>query len=110
MEDNNNKKVPAVVPTQNYLLCTEFEANERQGGLFIPDGISARNNKRALVLKAGPGRIINGQLEQLTCKPGDIVLLPNVGYAEIMIEDRPYYVLRDDSVMFKCVDQYAGED
>lgn len=92
-------------PLQNFLLCVEYVTNQTKSGLFIPDGVASRNNKRALVLAAGPGKTSG---EPMNCKAGEVVLLPNSGYAEIMIEERPYYVLRDDAVMIKCVDQYAG--
>jgi len=74
--------------------------NEGQttGGVIIPD-TTQEGTRQARVIAVGPGRILeNGQLSQMQCKVGDVIIFPKVGNI-CEVEGEEYYIVREIDIL-----------
>ncbi len=88
-------------PIHSKIVVSRIEADERTaGGLYIPDQAKEKPTQ-AVVLAAGPGRILdNGQRAPMSVKAGDKVLFGKYNGTEIELNgEKVVLVLDEDDIL-----------
>jgi len=90
------------IPLFDRVLVERFLAETTtKGGIMIPEK-AAGKVVNATVLAVGPGsRNQNGQLNPVSVKAGDKVLLPEYGGQKVVLEDKEYQLFRDGDILGK---------
>lgn len=85
-----------MVPTADFVLAVPLLEKSSVGGILLPPSVTSRDNKRALIVAIG-SKVVD-------LAAGDVVVLPQVGYASISQKGKEYYVIREKDVLVKWVD------
>lgn len=90
----------SVKPLYDRVLLKRNESKEEiRGGIYIPDSAKEKPLE-AEVVAVGPGkRADNGELQALTVKVGDRVLVGKYAGTEVKIDDIEHIVLREDEIL-----------
>lgn len=89
-----------VRPLYDRILVKRLEASEEvRGGIIIPDSAKEKPLE-AQVIAVGEGkRNDKGELNALTVKVGDSILLGKYAGTEVKINDEEHIILREDEVL-----------
>jgi chaperonin GroES len=81
------------------LIEREEEERTSAGGIVIPD--TAKDKPiRGKVLAIGAGKLLdNGQMRNLSVKPGDKVLFGKYSGTEVKLNGKEFVVMREDDIM-----------
>ncbi|XP_043916613.1 10 kDa heat shock protein, mitochondrial isoform X2 [Protopterus annectens] len=72
-----------------------------KGGIMLPDK-SQGKVLQATIVATGPGaKGKSGQIEPLSVRVGDKVLLPEYGGTKLTLDDKEYYLFRDGDILGK---------
>ena len=75
------------------------EPDVSPGGIHIPDQAQKRPVK-GVVISIGPGRYTDkGFLVPMKTKKGDTVLFPSYVWEEVNINDKEYYVIKEEKIL-----------
>jgi chaperonin GroES len=93
-------KMVNVRPLRDRVLVRRLEeAEEKVGGLIIPD-TAKEKPQQAEVVAVGSGRILeNGTRVPLSVKAGDKVLLGKWSGTDVRIDDTEYLILKEDEIL-----------
>lgn len=96
---NSSHKPPAFRPLGNRVLVRRLAAEEKQGGIILPDA-AKKKQEQAEIVAVGIGvKDKNGQLIPLLLKVGDIVLMEKYSGQEITLNDQEYVIVRADDLI-----------
>jgi len=71
------------------------------GGVLLPEKAQSKINE-GMVVAVGPGgRSTTGTLIPMTVSVGDKVMLPEWGGNAIKLEDKEFYIFRNDDILAK---------
>ena len=89
-----------VKPLYDRILVKRLDAKEEvRGGIIIPDSAKEKPLE-AQVMAVGTGkRNDKGDLQPLTVKKGDIILLGKYAGTEVKIDEVEHLILREDEVL-----------
>lgn len=74
------------------------EAERTSGGIYIPD--SAREKPQQAVVRAvGPGARIDGNLVEMTVKPGDRVLFAKYAGTTVKLDGTEYIIVKESDIL-----------
>jgi len=87
-------------PLHDRILAQRLaEQAKTSGGLFIPDNAKEKPME-ALVIAVGSGKLLdNGNIQALTVKAGDKILIGKYSGSEIKLEGKDHIILREDDVL-----------
>ena len=74
------------------------ESEKTKSGLYLPESAKEKP-KQAKVLAVGDGKYVDGKLQPLTIKVGDIVLTKEWGGDEVKIDGEEYKILSEEDVL-----------
>jgi len=74
------------------------ESAKTKSGLYLPESAKEKP-KQAKVLAVGSGKYIDGKLQSLTVKVGDIVLTKEWGGDEVKIDGETYKIIEESDVL-----------
>ncbi|KAK6482972.1 10 kDa heat shock protein [Huso huso] len=75
-----------------------------KGGIMLPEK-SQGKVLQATVLAVGPGnRTKAGDLQPVSVKAGDRVLLPEYGGTKVTLDDKEYFLFRDGDILGKYLE------
>ncbi|XP_025230220.1 10 kDa heat shock protein, mitochondrial-like [Theropithecus gelada] len=75
-----------------------------KGGIMPPEK-SQEKVLQAIVVTVGSGsKGKGGEIQPVTMKVGDKVLLPDYGGTKVVIDDKDYFLFRDGDILEKYVD------
>jgi chaperonin GroES len=81
------------------LLERVGEAEEKVGGIIIPD-TAKEKPQQGKVVAVGSGRVTDkGEVLPLDVKAGDTVLFGKYAGAEIKLEGKDYLIVREDEIL-----------
>ncbi|HOK17350.1 MAG TPA: co-chaperone GroES [Candidatus Paceibacterota bacterium] len=89
-----------IKPLSNHIFVEPIkEEKTSKSGIVIPD-TAEEKPMMGKVLAVGPGKMNEeGKILPLSVKVGDKVLFTKYAPTEIKIDDKEYYVIREDDVM-----------
>ena len=85
------------------MLVERFAKETRtKSGIMLPEKAGGKM-LNATVVAVGPGmrQVNSGELVACSVKPGDKVLLPEYGGNKIEIDDKEYFLFRDNEILGK---------
>ncbi|XP_032953877.1 10 kDa heat shock protein, mitochondrial-like [Rhinolophus ferrumequinum] len=74
-----------------------------KGGIMLPEK-SQGKLLQAIVVAVGSSKGKGGEIQPVSVKVGDKVLLPEYGGTKVVIEDKDYFLFRDGDILGKYVD------
>ncbi|CAL9690483.1 unnamed protein product [Knipowitschia caucasica] len=75
-----------------------------KGGIMLPEKAQGKV-LQATVVAVGPGSVNQkGNIQPLSVKVGEKVLLPEYGGTKVMLDDKDYFLFRDADILGKYVD------
>ena len=81
-------------PLADRVLVEPLAAEEKVGGIYIPDTAKEKPQK-GKVVAVGPGDKDN----KVTLKVGDCVLYGKYSGTEVKVEGRDYLIMREDDIL-----------
>ncbi|KAK2727440.1 10 kDa heat shock protein, mitochondrial-like [Artemia franciscana] len=91
-----------LIPLFDRVLVEKAEAiTKTRGGIVIPEK-AQQKVLQATVVAVGPGARNNqGQHTPVTVKVGDKVLLPEYGGTKVEVEDKEYFLFKENDLLAK---------
>ncbi|KFW87003.1 hypothetical protein N305_06753, partial [Manacus vitellinus] len=75
-----------------------------KGGIMIPEKSQGKVLQATVVAVGSGARGKNGEIQPVSVKVGEKVLLPEYGGTKIVLEDKDYYLFRDGDILGKYLD------
>lgn len=90
------------LPLFDRVLVERFTAETvSKGGIMLPEK-SQGKMLQATVVAVGPGAVNpKGDLQAVSVKVGEKVLLPEYGGTKIVLDDKDYFLFRDGDILGK---------
>lgn len=86
-------------PLGNRVLAKCLEAEEKKGGIILPD-TAKKKQERAAVIAVGSGKRDNkGTLIPMPVKVGDVILMDKYAGTEITLDGIDYVILNADDII-----------
>ncbi len=86
--------------SDNIVVLPQKQEEKTKSGIILPDSISKEKPQIGEVISVGPGKLLqDGKRQQMQVKKGDKVLFSKYSPQEIKIDDKEYYILREDDVL-----------
>ena len=105
MDKKNTKKISQIKPFGDRVLVRPFTEEHVKGtggnhyGIVLPDSVSKEKSAQGKVLAVGEGRWVDGKLEPVKIKVGDVVIFSKYGYDEVEHNGDELYLLKEDSIL-----------
>jgi chaperonin GroES len=104
MEKVHNKKTTQIKPYGDRVLVKPFTQDEVKGGgnhygIVLPDNVSKEKSAQGKVIAVGDGRWVEGKLEPVQVKVGDIIIFSKYGYDEVEHDDEDLYLLKEENIL-----------
>lgn len=78
----------------------EFE-EQMYGNIVVPD-MGKEKNQTAEVIAVGPGHhSVTGTFMETVLQPGDVVVLPTMGFTRFEWENEEYYIGKENDILAK---------
>lgn len=88
-----------VKPLGDRILVEVLEAEEKtKGGIVLPD-TAKEKPQQGKVIAVGSGKYIDGKLQPLEVKKGDLVLYGKYSGTELKMDDRQLLMLKEEDVL-----------
>ena len=75
------------------------DAEKTKSGIYLPDTASKERPEQGKVIATGPGRIVDGKLQPMGVKKGDIVLFTKYGPNQIKVDDQEYLIAKEEDIL-----------
>ncbi len=75
------------------------EVSKTYSGIIIPDTVSKERSEQGEVIAVGEGRLQDGKRVPVSVKKGDRVVFSKYGYDEVKIDEKEYYILREENIL-----------
>uniref|UniRef100_A0A8C5QU94 10 kDa heat shock protein, mitochondrial n=1 Tax=Leptobrachium leishanense TaxID=445787 RepID=A0A8C5QU94_9ANUR len=75
-----------------------------KGGIMLPEKSQAKVLQATVVAVGDGAKGKDGAVQPVSVKVGDKILLPEYGGTKIVLEDKDYYLFRDNDILGKYVD------
>jgi chaperonin GroES len=80
------------------ILVEKAKPQKMVGGIVLPESAAQKLNY-GVVVEVGQGKFVNGQLQPLTVKKGDTVMLGEWGGNTVKVNDKEFLMVREDEVL-----------
>ena len=78
----------------------EFE-EQMYGNIVVPD-MGKEKNQTAEIIAVGPGHYsVTGTFIETVLQPGDVVVLPTMGFTRFEWENEEYYIGKENDILAK---------
>lgn len=86
-------------PIADNVLVERLEAEEKKGGIIIPDSAKEKP-KQGKVVAVGKGKTDkDGKLISLNVKKGDKVIFSSYAGTEVEIQGKEYVIMREEDIL-----------
>ncbi len=96
-------KQTKIIPLADRILVRPFKEEEvKKVGNFkiiLPESISNEKSDQGKVLAVGEGKFVDGKLQPVRVKVGDIVIFSKYGYDEVKQNGEELYLLKEDNIL-----------
>lgn len=95
----------------NAVVVQPIELEETTyGNIVVPD-LGNEKNKTGKVVSVGPGaQSFTGDFLNTTLKPGDVVVLPTMGFTKFEYKGEEYWIGRENDILAKIVERTSIEE
>jgi chaperonin GroES len=95
-----------IIPLGDRVLVKPFTEEELRKGdnkkkpvFILPESITKEKSAQGKVLAVGEGKIVDGKLQPVRVKVGDIVLFSKYSYDEVEHGGEDLYLLKEDNIL-----------
>jgi chaperonin GroES len=88
-----------IKPLRDQVLLEPAKEEIKKGGIILPDTVHKDRPEQGKVVAAGPGKVVDGALQPLTVKKGDIVLFTKYGPNQIKVDDKEYLIAKEEDIL-----------
>ena len=88
-----------IKPLGDRVLIKMKEDEETTKSGIILTGNSQEKPQVAEVIEVGPGRKVNGQIEQVSVKKGDNVIIGKYSGTEVKYEGTEYMIVKEEDIL-----------
>ncbi|KAM8934173.1 10 kDa heat shock protein, mitochondrial [Pelodytes ibericus] len=93
------------LPLFDRVLVERFAAETvTKGGIMLPEKSQGKVLQATVVAVGGGSKGKNGEVQSVSVKVGDKILLPEYGGTKVMLDDKDYFLFRDADILGKYVD------
>eukprot|EP00397_Hematodinium_sp_SG-2012_P055137 GEMP01067041.1.p2 GENE.GEMP01067041.1~~GEMP01067041.1.p2 ORF type:complete len:109 (+),score=19.95 GEMP01067041.1:25-327(+) len=86
-------------PLADRVLVQKFAQQAKTStGVFLPETAKQSVNQ-AKVISTGPGRIVDGEMQKVEVKAGDVVVIPEYGGMNIKFDNDDYQIFREEDIV-----------
>uniref|UniRef100_A0A4X2KCQ5 10 kDa heat shock protein, mitochondrial n=1 Tax=Vombatus ursinus TaxID=29139 RepID=A0A4X2KCQ5_VOMUR len=75
-----------------------------KGGIMLPEKSQGKVLQATVVVVGSGSKGKSGEIQPVSVKVGDKVLLPEYGGTKVVIEDKEYFLFRDSDILGRYVD------
>ncbi len=86
-------------PLLNRAVVKMIEGEETTNSGIILSSSSKESQHIAEVIEVGPGKIVDGKLEEMCVKKGDKVVINKYSGTEVKYEGEDYIILKQDDIL-----------
>lgn len=91
---------PNIKPLGGRVLIKRIEeADQKVGGLFIPDSAKEKPQEAEVIVLGTGARDDDGKLIPFNVKEGDKVLVTKYGGTDVKYQDTEYQIIREDDIL-----------
>ena len=95
-----SQTAPKIRPLSDRIVVEPKETESKTaGGIVIPDTADKDKPIEGTVVAIGTGRYVDGKLQPLQVKVGDVILFGKYAGTNIKLNAREYLVMREEDVM-----------
>ncbi|GHJ90003.1 hypothetical protein NliqN6_6405 [Naganishia liquefaciens] len=99
------KNIKSLAPLLDRVLVQRFKPETKTAtGIFLPSSATQNPLPEATVIAVGPGaprKDGSGEVQPVSVKPGDRVLLPGWGGNAIKLGEDEYFLFKDSEILAK---------
>ena len=90
-----------IIPLGNRVLVEPILPKDAKtkSGIIIPDTISKEKPEQGKVIAVGAGKFDDGKRVPMSVKVGNIVVFSKYGYEEIKIDNKEYYIIKEEEIL-----------
>ncbi|MDB5254512.1 MAG: co-chaperone GroES [Parcubacteria group bacterium] len=108
MKKKTNKITPAktvgIVPLADRVLIRPMTVQEAEGkkaslNFILPESMTTEKSAQGKVLAVGEGKYVDGKLQPVKVKVGDIVLFSKYSYDEVSSNGEELFLLKEDNIL-----------
>lgn len=88
-----------LVPLGDRVILKQFEAEETTASGIVLPGQSKEKPQQATVIAVGPGKEVDGKLQPMSVKEGDVVIYSKYSGSEVKFGDEEYIVIGQDNIL-----------
>ena len=91
-----------IIPLGDRVVLLPLDEEEQQYGSIIVPDMGKDKNEHAEVIAIGPGKpTVTGEFIKTIIKPGDVVILPTMGFTKLEHKGEEYYVGPENQILAK---------
>ena len=88
-----------IKPLSDRVLVKMKESEETTKSGIILASTAKEKPQIAEVIEVGPGKTINGKIEEMSVKKGDTVIVSKYSGTEVKYEGEEYIILREEDIL-----------
>ena len=88
-----------IKPLRDQVLIEPLKEEVKRGGIYLPDTAHKERPEQGKVVAVGEGKMVDGKLQKLTVKKGDIVLFTKYGPNMIKIDEKEYLIAKEEDIL-----------
>lgn len=86
--------------SDNIIVVPEKKELKTKGGILLPESVEKEKPQVGEVVAAGPGKLSeNGERLKMQVKKGDMVLFAKYSPQEIKMDEKEYFILKEDDIL-----------
>lgn len=85
-------------PLSDKVIVKRLEERTTAGGIVIPETAGDKSQK-GIVVAIGPGKYLDGKIQELSVKCNDTVVFGKYSGTEISIKGNEYIVMKEDDII-----------
>lgn len=88
-----------IKPLRDQVLLEPLKEEVKKGGIILPDTVHKERPEQGKVVATGPGKVVDGKLQPLTVKKGDVVLFTKYGPNTIKMGEKEYLIAKEEDIL-----------
>lgn len=88
-----------IKPLRDQVLLEAMKEEVKRGGIILPDTVTKERPEQGKVIATGPGKIVDGMLQPMSVKKGDVVLFTKYGPNTIKIDEKEYLIAKEEDIL-----------
>jgi len=88
-----------IKPLRDHVVIEPLKEEVKRGGIILPDTVHKERPEQGKVVATGPGKIVDGHLQPVAVKKGDVVLFTKYGPNQIKVDEKEYLIAKEEDIL-----------